>query len=45
MAIPEFTYDMDIISKLDDEPNDAGGLTAAQLKAKFDEGGKALKHS
>jgi hypothetical protein len=43
MAIPEFTYDMDIISKLDDEPNDAGGLTAAQLKAKFDEGGKALK--
>lgn len=35
--------DMNIISALDDEPNDMGGLTAAELKAKFDEGGKAIK--
>ena len=38
-----FTKDMNIIAALDDEPNDVGGLTAAQLKAKFDEGGLALK--
>lgn len=43
MAMTAFTYDMNIIAKLDDEPNDVGGLTAAQLKAKFDEGGLALK--
>lgn len=43
MSIEQFTKDMDIISKLPDEPNDVGGLTAAELKAKFDEGGKALK--
>ena len=35
--------DMNIISALDDEPNDVGGLTATELKAKFDEGGEALK--
>lgn len=35
--------DMNIISALDDEPNDVGGLSAAQLKAKFDEGGLAVK--
>lgn len=34
---------MGIIAKLDDEPNDVGGLTAAQLKAKFDEAGEAVK--
>ena len=34
---------MAIISALDDEPNDVGGLTAAELKAKFDEGGQAIK--
>lgn len=34
---------MDIISALDDEPNDVGGLTATELKAKFDEGGNAIK--
>ena len=43
MAFTKVTKDMDIIAALDDEPNDVGGLTAAQLKAKFDEGGKALK--
>lgn len=43
MAFTQVSKDMDIIAALDDEPNDVGGLTAAQLKAKFDEGGKALK--
>ena len=42
--ITKFTEDMDIIAALDDLPNAVGGLTAAQLKAKFDEGGKALKN-
>ena len=43
MALTQFSKDMNIISALDDEPNDVGGLTAAELKAKFDEGGLALK--
>lgn len=43
MAFTELTKDMNIVSMLDDEPNDVGGLTAAQLKAKFDEGGLAIK--
>lgn len=38
MAIPRFNTDTNIIQKLDDRPNDVGGLTAADLKAKFDEG-------
>ena len=37
MALTEFQDDLNIIQKLDDEPNDVGGLTAAELKAKFDE--------
>lgn len=40
VTIPVFDEDMDIIQKLDDEPNDVGGLTAAQLKAEFDAAGK-----
>lgn len=43
MALTKFEKDMVIIQKLDDEPNDVGGLTAAELKAKFDEGGEAIK--
>lgn len=43
MAYPRLTDDLDIIQKLDDEPNDGGGLSAAQLKAKFDEGPNAIK--
>lgn len=43
MALTTFDYDMAIIQKLDDEPNDVGGLSAAQLKAKFDEGGEQIK--
>lgn len=43
MALEQFTKDMSIIAKLDDEPNDVGGLSATDLKAAFDEGGEALK--
>ena len=35
--------DLNIIQKLDDEPNDVGGLTSAELKAKFDEAGNTIK--
>ena len=43
----EITYmdgDLNIIQKLDDEPNDVGGLTSAELKAKFDEAGNTIKN-
>lgn len=43
LTIPELEADMNVIQKLDDEPNDVGGLTAAQLKAKFDESGNTIK--
>lgn len=43
MAYSKITDDMDIIQALPDEPNDVGGLTAAQLKAKFDEAGNKIK--
>lgn len=43
MGFTKLEKDMSIIAKLDDEPNDVGGLTAAELKDKFDEGGQALK--
>lgn len=43
MELTKFTKDMSIIGNLDDEPNDVGGLTAAELKAKFDEAGESLK--
>lgn len=43
MAFTKVTKDMSIIGALADKPNDVGGLTAAQLKAKFDEAGEALK--
>lgn len=35
--------DLSIISLLDDEPNDVGGLSAEELKAKFDEAANAIK--
>lgn len=35
--------DLSIIQKLDDEPNDVGGLSAQQLKAKFDESGITIQ--
>lgn len=43
MPLNKFTKDMDIIQKLDDEPNDVGGLSSTELKEKFDEGGNAVK--
>ena len=43
LAIPAFEADVDVIQKLDDEPNDVGGLSAAELKAKFDEAGNRIK--
>ena len=43
MSFSKFTKNMAIIQQLDDEPNDVGGMTAAELKAKFDEGGQAIK--
>lgn len=43
MAIEKFTDDLNIISALDDEPNDVGGLTAQELKAKFDEAGLTIQ--
>lgn len=35
--------DLAIIQKLDDEPNDVGGLTAAELKARFDQAGLTIQ--
>lgn len=41
--IPAFDGDMEIIQALADEPNDEDGLSAAELKAKFDRAGELLK--
>lgn len=41
--IPKIYDDLEIISKLSDEPNAQDGLTAAELKAKFDEAAGRLK--
>jgi len=43
MAITTLTTDLDIIAALDDEPNDVSGMTAAEAKAKFDEGPNDIK--
>lgn len=43
MAFTKITDDMNIIQALPDEPNEVGGLTATQLKEKFDEAGNKLK--
>lgn len=43
MAITFFTEDLNIIQKLDDQPNDVGGLSADELKQKFDESGNKIK--
>lgn len=43
IQIDPLTKDLDIIQKLDDEPNDVGGLSAQELKAKFDEAGNTIK--
>ena len=39
MAFTEYSGDTDYVASLDDRPNDIGGLTAAQLKAVFDQFG------
>ena len=41
--IPRVTSELGTVSTLDDRPNDTGGLTAAELKAKFDADAGALK--
>ena len=43
MALTKLTADLEIISALDNEPNDVGGLTTEQLKEKFDEAGNLIK--
>jgi|GEM_PF-4916400 hypothetical protein len=43
MPITPFNEDLDIIQALSDEPNDDDGLTADELKAKFDEAGNHIK--
>lgn len=43
LVIPFLEEDMDNIQKLDDEPNDVGGLSAAELKYEFDRAGNIIK--
>ena len=43
MKIPEFLDDLNIISKLGDNPGADNGLTAEGLKAKFDEGALTIQ--
>lgn len=43
MAFTRLTDDLDVIQKLPDLPNDTGGLTADQLKAKYDEAANVIK--
>lgn len=43
LAALTMTQDLNIIQALDDEPNDVGGLTAAELKAKFDQAGLTIQ--
>ncbi len=43
MSFKKLEDDLAIISKLPDEPNDLGGLTAAELKAEFDRSGRLIQ--
>ncbi len=43
MALTQSTDDLNIISALATQPNDETGLTAEQLKAKYDEAAKLLQ--
>ena len=43
MALTRLTDDLDIISVLDNEPNDVGGLSADAFKAEFDKAGNIIK--
>lgn len=42
--ISRLTDDLNIISLLDNEPNDVGGLSAEELKAEFDEAGLIIQN-
>lgn len=44
MEITRFTEDVNNIARLDDQPNDVGGMSAAELKAEFDKAGNSLKN-
>ena len=43
MSLEKLTKDLNIVQTLDDEPNDVGGLSAAELKKKFDEGSLTIQ--
>ncbi len=43
LEVTTLNGDLNIIAKLDDEPNDVGGLTSAELKAEFDKAGNVIK--
>lgn len=43
MALTRFSGDADVISQLSNQPNDNDGLSAAQLKARFDQYGTDFK--
>lgn len=43
LEITPLNGSFNIIQQLDDEPNDVGGLSAAELKAKFDQAGLAIQ--
>ena len=43
VEIQYFDGDLNIIAKLDNEPNDVGGLSAEELKATFDKAGNLIK--
>ena len=43
MSFTTLNTDLNIVQALADEPNDVGGLSAAQLKAKFDEAANIIK--
>ena len=43
MALPKLEKDIAYISKLDNEPNDVGGLSAGELKSRFDAAGQDIQ--
>ena len=43
MTLTKLTEDLNKVQALDDQPNANGGLTAAQVKAVFDDAGNAIK--
>lgn len=43
MSLEKLNKDLNIVQKLDDEPNDVGGLSASELKKKFDEGSLTIQ--